>query len=55
MTPVSEEEAGGIVTRCQHVFCRGCIDEVLAKEQVEDHDNDPKAIKYKPDERPCPK
>ncbi|ORY40897.1 SNF2 family N-terminal domain-domain-containing protein [Leucosporidium creatinivorum] len=54
MTPVSEDEKGGIVTGCQHVFCRTCIDEVLAKDQVEDHDDDPKAIKYKADQRPCP-
>lgn len=55
MTPVSEDEKGGIVTACHHVFCRTCIDEVIAKDQVEDHDDDPKAIKYKADQRPCPK
>jgi len=55
MTPVSEDEKGGIVTACQHVFCRTCIDEVIAKDQVEDHDDDPKAIKYKADQRPCPR
>lgn len=55
MNPVSEDEKGGIVTACQHVFCRTCINEVIARDQVEDHDDDPKAIKYKADERPCPK
>ena len=46
---------GGRITSCQHVFCKGCIDAVLDKDPVEDDENDPRAIKYKASERPCPK
>lgn len=47
-----EGDSAGIVTKCCHTFCRGCIDEVLQKAAIED--DDPAAPKYKADERPCP-
>lgn len=47
-----EGDSAGIVTKCCHAFCRGCIDEVLQKDAIED--DDPAAPKHKADERPCP-
>lgn len=49
------EGDGGVVTACAHLFCRQCITDVLEKEAADDQgEDDPKAIKYKKDERPCP-
>lgn len=53
MEDVSAGEGGGVVTRCSHIFCRSCVQEVLAKALPDD---DPEnAKRYKGDERPCPR
>lgn len=54
MEPFVDGEAGGIVTKCGHTFCRTCITEVLQKAQADDLAEDEGAPKYKADERPCP-
>ncbi|GAA5826974.1 hypothetical protein JCM11251_002186 [Rhodosporidiobolus azoricus] len=47
-------ESGGIVTRCRHIFCKSCIEEVLAAPMREDHEEGGATKKCKPDQRPCP-
>ncbi|KAL1695226.1 SNF2 family N-terminal domain-containing protein [Schizophyllum commune] len=39
-----------VITKCMHVYCAGCIHDVLATARVENDDEK----KYKADERPCP-
>ncbi|TRM55791.1 SNF2 family N-terminal domain-containing protein [Schizophyllum amplum] len=39
-----------VITKCMHVYCEGCIHDVLATARVEGEDEK----KYKADERPCP-
>ncbi|KAL1667297.1 SNF2 family N-terminal domain-containing protein [Schizophyllum commune] len=39
-----------MITKCMHVYCAGCIHDVLATARVENDDEK----KYKADERPCP-
>lgn len=48
----TEGDAEGIVTRCGHRFCRGCITEVILKDFDQD-ENDGGPI-YGAEERPCP-
>ena len=38
-----------VITKCMHVYCAGCIHDVLATARVENDDEK----KYKADERPC--
>ncbi|KAL1744579.1 SNF2 family N-terminal domain-containing protein [Schizophyllum fasciatum] len=39
-----------VITKCMHVYCEGCIHDVLATARIEGEDEK----KYKADERPCP-
>ena len=55
MDNVEEKEDGGIITKCGHIFCKSCVLEVIAKDMADDNENDARGIRYKPDERPCPK
>lgn len=52
MEDVASGEGGGIVTKCAHVFCHSCIQEVLAKPMPDDNAENKR---YKDNERPCPR
>ena len=45
---------GGVVTGCSHLFCKSCVDNILAAPMQEEPEGDQQAAKYKVGERPCP-
>ncbi|GAA5891117.1 hypothetical protein JCM6882_006429 [Rhodosporidiobolus microsporus] len=47
-------ETGGIVTKCRHIFCRLCIEEVIKAPMRDDHDDEGAGKKCKANQRPCP-
>ncbi|GAA6038972.1 hypothetical protein JCM8097_000134 [Rhodosporidiobolus ruineniae] len=55
MESPEQNENGAVFTRCcVHVFCRTCIEDVLAAPMRDDHDENDPAKKCKADQRPCP-
>ncbi|GAA5925394.1 hypothetical protein JCM10213_008780 [Rhodosporidiobolus nylandii] len=49
-----QDENGAVVTRCAHIFCRTCAEEIVAAPPKEDHDDQGAGKKCKADQRPCP-
>ncbi|KAI5477304.1 hypothetical protein MNV49_006525 [Pseudohyphozyma bogoriensis] len=52
MDSLANAEGGAVVTACMHLFCKPCLDDVLASPAADGDDDDD--IHYAYNQRPCP-